>query len=598
MNKKGKKNNCTLILMVLMMIFTLSSLYSNTSQFRGVNWADERDNFNSGIVYISGLSSSDNYNSAAVVADRVMTQFVEKLGTNTVRLPINEATVSGYWGTYTGAIDTILSKGKVILCFWSARLGVKPPNMTDFWNMWSTVVNKYGNNPDCYFEIFNEPNGYSKSDLGNLYQEWLSRYLNIPRGRVILDGTGMAQNVPDIGNDSRFDGCLIAVHEYSFWGAESWTSEQTWTNHFRNEVGSFADRTICTEWGYPNSPGTKNNRWYDYLDYSRPASNWFISYARALSAQMKAWKMGNIYWIGLRDGDWYSMTIKTGTGSNINLSIPNASGLALLQQSWSEEAEPTPEPTKGPTPIPQENPVWSGGSYTLDGTTDYEDLPDRLTSELFDFTIAFRAKVNSVDNWIRVFDFGGNTNIFMMFTPASGTTGNPYFCITLTGNDGEQGLNGTTAFPAGIWQYVAITRSGNTGILFIDGQEVDRNSNMTINPADMGNTLNNFIGRSQWEQDPYLNGEVDDFRVYNRALTALELEEFFFGNNSEKAGDVNSDNSINIVDALLIAQYYVGLPLSGVFIEDFADVNCDGFINIVDALLVAQYYVGLIDMLC
>jgi hypothetical protein len=29
-----------------------------------------------------------------------------------------------------------------------------------------------------------------------------------------------------------------------------------------------------------------------------------------------------------------------------------------------------------------------------------------------------------------------------------------------------------------------------------------------------------------------------------------------------------------------------------------ADTNCDGSVNIVDALLVAQYYVGLISFFC
>lgn len=30
----------------------------------------------------------------------------------------------------------------------------------------------------------------------------------------------------------------------------------------------------------------------------------------------------------------------------------------------------------------------------------------------------------------------------------------------------------------------------------------------------------------------------------------------------------------------------------------FGDTNCDGTINIVDALLIAQYYVGLINSFC
>jgi hypothetical protein len=63
---------------------------------------------------------------------------------------------------------------------------------------------------------------------------------------------------------------------------------------------------------------------------------------------------------------------------------------------------------------------------------------------------------------------------------------------------------------------------------------------------------------------------------------------------SPDLGDVNEDNAIDIVDALLTAQYYVGLPVS-TFIPDAADVDAGGTINIVDALLIAQFYVGLIS---
>ena len=61
-------------------------------------------------------------------------------------------------------------------------------------------------------------------------------------------------------------------------------------------------------------------------------------------------------------------------------------------------------------------------------------------------------------------------------------------------------------------------------------------------------------------------------------------------------GDVNTDGAADIVDALLIAQYYVGLNPSN-FDSTVADVNDDSAIDIVDALLVAQLYVELIDEL-
>ncbi|MBN2737921.1 MAG: dockerin type I repeat-containing protein [Spirochaetales bacterium] len=61
---------------------------------------------------------------------------------------------------------------------------------------------------------------------------------------------------------------------------------------------------------------------------------------------------------------------------------------------------------------------------------------------------------------------------------------------------------------------------------------------------------------------------------------------------SAMLGDVNNDRMVNIVDALLIAQYYVGSITE--INEAAADVNRDNLVNIVDALLVAQVYVGLI----
>ncbi len=62
-------------------------------------------------------------------------------------------------------------------------------------------------------------------------------------------------------------------------------------------------------------------------------------------------------------------------------------------------------------------------------------------------------------------------------------------------------------------------------------------------------------------------------------------------------GDANGNGTVDIVDALLVAQYYVGLNPSG-FVFANADANCSGGIDIVDALLVAQYYVGLVTTLC
>ncbi|MBN2440176.1 MAG: cellulase family glycosylhydrolase [Spirochaetales bacterium] len=60
-------------------------------------------------------------------------------------------------------------------------------------------------------------------------------------------------------------------------------------------------------------------------------------------------------------------------------------------------------------------------------------------------------------------------------------------------------------------------------------------------------------------------------------------------------GDVNNSNAVDIVDALLISQHYVGLTPPN-FDQSVADCNGDGSIDIVDSLLIARYYVGLINV--
>jgi len=174
--------------------------------------------------------------------------------------------------------------------------------------------------------------------------------------------------------------------------------------------------------------------------------------------------------------------------------------------------------------IPTTEPmIYNGGPFTLNGTSDFADLPDGITSNLTDFSITGWVNLNSVPNWVRIFDFGVSTDVFMMMTPKSADTGFPYFCITLGGTTGEQGINGTSALATGLWQHFAIVKSGTTGIMYINKIEVGRNTGMALNPSDLGNTTNNYIGRSQWTNDPYLSGNVDKFYIYNRALSVAEV---------------------------------------------------------------------------
>jgi hypothetical protein len=171
-------------------------------------------------------------------------------------------------------------------------------------------------------------------------------------------------------------------------------------------------------------------------------------------------------------------------------------------------------------------PVWANGmlanSVLLDGIDDYVSLPTGVVGYVGDFTISTWVYLNSVTTWTRIFDFGSGTTKYMFLTPQNGGTGVPRFTITDGGIGAEQIIDGTSPLSAGVWTHVAVTWSGGTGILYVDGIAVGSNASMSLYPAALGDTTQNYIGKSQWN-DPTINGAVDDFQIVGRALSAAEI---------------------------------------------------------------------------
>ncbi|MEV6236567.1 beta-L-arabinofuranosidase domain-containing protein [Lentzea sp. NPDC051838] len=161
----------------------------------------------------------------------------------------------------------------------------------------------------------------------------------------------------------------------------------------------------------------------------------------------------------------------------------------------------------------------TGGAVDLAGSGAHVVLPSGLLAGATAFSVATWVRLDTVTTWSRVFDFGNGTDVYAFLTPLS-SAGGARFAITSGGAGAEQQINASAALPQGVWTHVAVTQSGDLGVLYVNGLEVARNSAMTSRVA---NTSQNWIGRSQYANDPYLDGAVDSFRVYGRALTAAEV---------------------------------------------------------------------------
>ncbi|KAL8403388.1 hypothetical protein RB594_008586 [Gaeumannomyces avenae] len=154
----------------------------------------------------------------------------------------------------------------------------------------------------------------------------------------------------------------------------------------------------------------------------------------------------------------------------------------------------------------------------------YVTLPQETVNQLRDFTFASWVKLAFNQTWSRLFDFGRDTTANMFLTPRADQPGfAPRFAITTGGSGQEQQINGKTALPVDEWVHIAVTLEGTTGIMYVNGQVAGTNAGMALNPTSLGNPGNRWIGRSQYGDAP-LSAAVDEFHVFNRALSAAEVQ--------------------------------------------------------------------------
>ncbi len=175
---------------------------------------------------------------------------------------------------------------------------------------------------------------------------------------------------------------------------------------------------------------------------------------------------------------------------------------------------------------------YAEGAVRFDGIDDYVDLPigDDI-STLTSCTIVTWVNFGSVGYpQQRIFDFGvepegeDDPNIYMRLSANDGDIGQPMvFGITTGGPDGESQLTGPVLEPG--WHHVAVAIDGDYEemTLFLDGVEVDYAYPDTI-PSDLGVTNNNWLGQSQWAADGHFIGLLDDFRIYDYAMTQEDLK--------------------------------------------------------------------------
>jgi hypothetical protein len=144
------------------------------------------------------------------------------------------------------------------------------------------------------------------------------------------------------------------------------------------------------------------------------------------------------------------------------------------------------------------------GSLAFDGTGDYLTAPYSPWMRLIngDFTIEFWMYLGAAQaNMGIVSSYENNNGWFVRLDTTF---------IRLWGGDGSISVDRTYSFSTSVWYHVAITRSGNTVRMFVDGSKVG--SDATVGTATDTGALGMQIGRTQTITNDF-NGYIDDLRI-------------------------------------------------------------------------------------
>ena len=159
---------------------------------------------------------------------------------------------------------------------------------------------------------------------------------------------------------------------------------------------------------------------------------------------------------------------------------------------------------------------------SLNGTDAYVKLPENVIYGLYNMTISTWVNPEEVVNWARVFDFGNGKesppypNLFLTVHSSDGNTRLAY-------EDGDNSHLNTGAFTTNTWTHIAITIEGSKAVMYVNGTKVAENTGFHMMPSQITYMTSNYLGKSNYSADSLFKGDLDDFRIYNRALGTDEI---------------------------------------------------------------------------
>jgi len=198
-----------------------------------------------------------------------------------------------------------------------------------------------------------------------------------------------------------------------------------------------------------------------------------------------------------------------------------ASGTTLIDSS-----------EKGNNGVLMNGPVWTAGKFgnalSFDGINDYVITSTPATTQTDNWTMAAWVNPAGINQYGVIahngrenYNLGGSNNGYsLVISDGAGGTGNTLIGIA-------NGLafigSGYNFSSANVWYHVVMLSDSGTTKFYVNGVQTATTTSRTYNVPTTGVT----IGAFQPWNTKFFNGSIDEVRVYNRSLTAQEIQELY-----------------------------------------------------------------------
>jgi hypothetical protein len=167
-------------------------------------------------------------------------------------------------------------------------------------------------------------------------------------------------------------------------------------------------------------------------------------------------------------------------------------------------------------------PTWTdgkiGGALSFDGVDDFVDLGNNYNN-LEDLTLSAWVKFSQPQNLRSFTTIIANRSVFVLNITTAGMN---YSCNFAAGGPWQGGINSNSQVRENLWDLVTCTRSDGNVSLLVNTLFEGSTTNAASGTSSYNTSIGNNFGTSY-----YFSGLIDDIRIYDRALSAVEVKALY-----------------------------------------------------------------------